>query len=296
MTRGTHENMNSVSRPVPGIASASMAMERKRTRMLQKTTSPSTCDGGRRTPARPSCETMPQLSARRSKATACATRRVTRAAIHAPARPTTARVSIARMPGITRTSLIFRSASAAHTRSPHMSVMFRASFRPLRCGNVSRYHAWKAAERLPARARAAASVLPAVGNVYRSRVLAGGAAAAGRSHGAAAFRALSALGVRAAARGTGLAARQAHGARAACRAGATVRRAMSPAGRARPPVRERIAQGFTQVEDVLYVGIGVMLARGRGGAADQRGGDVRAQRRGRRRSAAASWGCWTSSC
>ena len=52
-------------------------------------------------------------------------------------------------PGITRTSRVFRSASAAHTRSPHMSVMFRASFRPLRCGNVSRYHAWKAAERLP---------------------------------------------------------------------------------------------------------------------------------------------------
>ncbi|HSL47655.1 MAG TPA: phosphate-starvation-inducible PsiE family protein [Candidatus Deferrimicrobiaceae bacterium] len=35
---------------------------------------------------------------------------------------------------------------------------------------------------------------------------------------------------------------------------------MSPAGRARPPVRERIAQGFTHVEDVLYVGIGVVLA------------------------------------
>lgn len=37
---------------------------------------------------------------------------------------------------------------------------------------------------------------------------------------------------------------------------------MSPAGRARPLVRERIAQGFTQAEDVLYVGIGVMLALG----------------------------------
>lgn len=37
---------------------------------------------------------------------------------------------------------------------------------------------------------------------------------------------------------------------------------MSPAGRARPAVRERIAQSFTQVEDVLYVGIGVMLAAG----------------------------------
>lgn len=35
---------------------------------------------------------------------------------------------------------------------------------------------------------------------------------------------------------------------------------MSPTGRARPPVRERIAQGFTPVEDVLYVGIGVVLA------------------------------------
>lgn len=35
---------------------------------------------------------------------------------------------------------------------------------------------------------------------------------------------------------------------------------MSPAGRARPPVRERIAQGFTHVEDVLYVGLGVVLA------------------------------------
>jgi uncharacterized membrane protein (DUF373 family) len=30
----------------------------------------------------------------------------------------------------------------------------------------------------------------------------------------------------------------------------------------RVPVRERIAQGFTQVEDVLYVGIGVVLAAG----------------------------------
>ena len=37
---------------------------------------------------------------------------------------------------------------------------------------------------------------------------------------------------------------------------------MSPAGRARPAVRERIAQAFTQVEDVLYVGIGVPLAAG----------------------------------
>ncbi len=37
---------------------------------------------------------------------------------------------------------------------------------------------------------------------------------------------------------------------------------MSPAGRTRPAVRERIAQGFTHVEDVLYVGIGVMLAAG----------------------------------
>lgn len=37
---------------------------------------------------------------------------------------------------------------------------------------------------------------------------------------------------------------------------------MSPAGRARLAVRERIAQAFTQVEDVLYVGIAVLLAAG----------------------------------
>ena len=37
---------------------------------------------------------------------------------------------------------------------------------------------------------------------------------------------------------------------------------MSPGARARPAVRERIAQAFTQVEDVLYVGIGVVLAAG----------------------------------
>lgn len=37
---------------------------------------------------------------------------------------------------------------------------------------------------------------------------------------------------------------------------------MSPTARPRPPVRERIAQAFTQVEDVLYVGIGVVLAAG----------------------------------
>ena len=37
---------------------------------------------------------------------------------------------------------------------------------------------------------------------------------------------------------------------------------MSPAGRARPAARERIAQAFTQVEDVLYVGIAVLLAAG----------------------------------
>jgi uncharacterized membrane protein (DUF373 family) len=37
---------------------------------------------------------------------------------------------------------------------------------------------------------------------------------------------------------------------------------VSPAARARPVVRERIAQAFTQVEDVLYVGIGVVLAAG----------------------------------
>ena len=37
---------------------------------------------------------------------------------------------------------------------------------------------------------------------------------------------------------------------------------MSPAGRAPLSARERIAQAFTQVEDVLYVGIGVVLAAG----------------------------------
>jgi uncharacterized membrane protein (DUF373 family) len=37
---------------------------------------------------------------------------------------------------------------------------------------------------------------------------------------------------------------------------------MSPAGRTRLPLRERVAQGFTQVEDILYVGIGVVLAAG----------------------------------
>jgi uncharacterized membrane protein (DUF373 family) len=37
---------------------------------------------------------------------------------------------------------------------------------------------------------------------------------------------------------------------------------VSPAARARPAVRERIAQAFTQAEDVLYVGIGVVLAAG----------------------------------
>jgi uncharacterized membrane protein (DUF373 family) len=37
---------------------------------------------------------------------------------------------------------------------------------------------------------------------------------------------------------------------------------VSPAARARPAARERIAQAFTQVEDVLYVGIGVVLAAG----------------------------------
>ena len=37
---------------------------------------------------------------------------------------------------------------------------------------------------------------------------------------------------------------------------------MSPAARSRLGMRERIAQAFTQVEDVLYVGIGVVLAAG----------------------------------
>jgi len=37
---------------------------------------------------------------------------------------------------------------------------------------------------------------------------------------------------------------------------------VSPGARPRPAVRERIAQAFTQVEDVLYVGIGVVLAAG----------------------------------
>lgn len=37
---------------------------------------------------------------------------------------------------------------------------------------------------------------------------------------------------------------------------------MRAAGRVRLPVRERIAQAFTQVEDVLYVGIGALLAAG----------------------------------
>ncbi|HSE04772.1 MAG TPA: phosphate-starvation-inducible PsiE family protein [Methylomirabilota bacterium] len=37
---------------------------------------------------------------------------------------------------------------------------------------------------------------------------------------------------------------------------------MSPAGRGRVSPRERIAQGFTHVEDVLYVGIGCVLVAG----------------------------------
>ena len=36
---------------------------------------------------------------------------------------------------------------------------------------------------------------------------------------------------------------------------------MSRAGQS-APARERIAQGFTKVEDVLYVGLGVVLAAG----------------------------------
>jgi uncharacterized membrane protein (DUF373 family) len=35
---------------------------------------------------------------------------------------------------------------------------------------------------------------------------------------------------------------------------------VSRVGRPRPPLRERIAQTFTQVEDILYVSLGVMLA------------------------------------
>jgi uncharacterized membrane protein (DUF373 family) len=50
-----------------------------------------------------------------------------------------------------------------------------------------------------------------------------------------------------------------HGAHADRRRGDGQAR-VSPAARARPPVRERVAQAFTQVEDVLYVGIGVVLA------------------------------------
>jgi uncharacterized membrane protein (DUF373 family) len=37
---------------------------------------------------------------------------------------------------------------------------------------------------------------------------------------------------------------------------------VSPGGRGQVPLRERIAQGFTHVEDVLYVGIGIVLAAG----------------------------------
>ena len=39
---------------------------------------------------------------------------------------------------------------------------------------------------------------------------------------------------------------------------------MSRSVRSRPPLRERIAQAFTHVEDVLYVGLGLMLTIGAG--------------------------------
>ena len=70
---------------------------------------------------------------------------------------------------------------------------------------------------------------------------------------------------------------------------------MSPAGRARPAVRERIARAFTQVEDVLYVGIAVMLAAGAVGLLLDAAATF-ARSIGLARSGAASWGYWTSSC
>ncbi len=165
MTRGTHEKTNSVRRPVPGMASASMATGKKSTRTLQKTTSPSTCEGGLRTPARFSAATMPHASARRSKATACASRRATRALTHAPASPTAASVSIARIPGSTSISLVLRSARAAHTRSPHISVMIRAS-RRARSTPTGRSHGTTRATRQ--KGATGGSALPGFsGNVYR---------------------------------------------------------------------------------------------------------------------------------
>jgi uncharacterized membrane protein (DUF373 family) len=40
------------------------------------------------------------------------------------------------------------------------------------------------------------------------------------------------------------------------------RTAGKAAGQARVPVRDRIAQGFTQVEDIVYIGLGLLLAGG----------------------------------
>jgi len=124
MTRGTQANTNSV---------AARSANRKRVvpwkgrgrRMLQKTTSPALA---RRTPHARAAqrERCPSFGAP-SKATACATAgsRVPRSrAGEAEHRQGQHREDACS----TRSSLIFfRSASAAHTRSPHMSVMIRAS-------------------------------------------------------------------------------------------------------------------------------------------------------------------------
>ena len=120
---GSPASTKSVRRPVPGMARASTPRVTKTMKMLQNTTRPMTSEGSRRTPERPRAMVTPHSSARRSMARARARRLTTRAVIQPPARPTAARVSMARMPGITRASRALRFLMAAHTRSPHASVI-----------------------------------------------------------------------------------------------------------------------------------------------------------------------------
>jgi len=128
MALGTQANTKSVTRPTPGMARASTAKVRKRTKIAQNTMTASSWEGDLRRPARPIADTRPQVSARWSKATARASRLSKSAATQAATSPTAASVSMARMLGSTATSRLWRSCRAAQTRSPHVSAMVRASF------------------------------------------------------------------------------------------------------------------------------------------------------------------------
>jgi len=278
MTRGTQANTNSVSRPVPGIASASMAMERKRTRMLRRRRAPALARADAARPRGPAGDDAPALGAP-VEGDRLRHRRVTRAAIHAPVRPTTARVT-------SRGRLAARGAASfsdPRVRPTRDHPTFRHDPRLLR--SVAVRGMCLTVSRTAGRRKAAGPSTCGSAGVPASVTFTGPTCIArgprpGRSQAPRLFQCL-ARGDPSVARGTGLAALHrplelmlvAGGRRSgAGESGSRHGRPCASASHRRSP----------RFEDVPLRGIGVVLAVAALGLLIKRGGDVRAEHRGRR--------------